>query len=179
MYSSEKYIKDERILQVREAEGKDAKQVLEFLESVSTETDFLSFGVGEFELTEKQEFDYLEKCRNTDNLLYLLGVLDNKIAGILFFSAGSRSRTRHTGELGTSVLNQYWNMGIFSALWDSFLEWCHDGGIIKKINLRVRTDNQRAIKIYKRIGFAIEGTIKKEMFLGGKYYDNYWMGIEL
>jgi RimJ/RimL family protein N-acetyltransferase len=45
--------------------------------------------------------------------------------------------------------------------------------------LRVRTDNQRAILLYERKGFAKEGTIRKEILLDGKYFDHHWMGLEL
>jgi RimJ/RimL family protein N-acetyltransferase len=50
---------------------------------------------------------------------------------------------------------------------------------VKKINLRVRTDNERAIVLYERNGFVIEGTIRKEIFLDGEYFDHHWMGLEL
>ena len=179
MYSIEKYTQDNRSLLIREADGADAGKVLEFLAAISSETDFLSFGPGEFELTEKQEFDYLEKCSNTDNSIYLLALLDEKIVGILFFEAGTRPRTRHAGEMGTSVLQVNWRMGVFSAILDSFLEWCRTGGVIKKINLKVRTDNYKAVNLYKQKGFSIEGTLKKEMYIDGNYYDNFWMGLEL
>ena len=51
--------------------------------------------------------------------------------------------------------------------------------IVKKINLRVRSDNERAIQLYKHKGFIIEGTIRKEIILNGNYYDHHWMGLEL
>jgi RimJ/RimL family protein N-acetyltransferase len=50
---------------------------------------------------------------------------------------------------------------------------------VKKINLRVRTDNQRAIRLYERKGFGIEGTSRKEILLDGSYFDHHWMGLEL
>ena len=78
-----------------------------------------------------------------------------------------------------SVLKQYWRAGIASALMDSLLEWSKQGGIIQKINLRVRCDNLRAINLYKRKGFSVEGTLTKQMFVGGRYYDNLWMGREV
>jgi RimJ/RimL family protein N-acetyltransferase len=51
--------------------------------------------------------------------------------------------------------------------------------VITKIDLRVRTDNQRAIELYQRKGFTIEGTIRKAIWIDGRYYDHYWMGLEL
>jgi RimJ/RimL family protein N-acetyltransferase len=101
------------------------------------------------------------------------------LVGTLSFESGARPRTRHTGEFGTSVLREHWDAGIASALIDSLLEWSKQGGIIRKINLRVRSDNLRAINLYKRKGFSVEGTLTKQMLVGGGYYDNFWMGLEL
>jgi RimJ/RimL family protein N-acetyltransferase len=109
----------------------------------------------------------------------LLAFVEEKLVGTLSFQGGARPRTRHTGEFGTSVLREYWGAGIASALIDSLLEWSKQGGIIRKINLRVRSDNLRAINLYRRKGFSIEGTLTKQMLVGGRYYDNLWMGLEL
>jgi RimJ/RimL family protein N-acetyltransferase len=78
-----------------------------------------------------------------------------------------------------SVRKQYWGFGIGSLMLDALIGWARDIQIVKKINLRVRTDNQRAILLYKRKGFVIEGTIHKEILLDGKYFDHHWMGLEL
>ena len=77
------------------------------------------------------------------------------------------------------VQKQYWGSGIGSHLIDVLLEWAMSTQIIKKINCRVRIDNQYAILLYERKGFVIEGTIKNEIFLNGKFYDLYHMGLQL
>jgi RimJ/RimL family protein N-acetyltransferase len=77
------------------------------------------------------------------------------------------------------VKKKYWGFGIGSLLLDTLLEWAKSNQFIKKINLRVRTDNQRAIKLYEKRGFVKEGTLRKEIFLNDKYYDLLWMGREL
>ena len=179
MYSSEIMTKDERILLIREARGRDARAVLAYLDLISQETDFLTFGPGEFRLTEKEEFDYLEKCRGAENCLYLLVLLNKTVIGTLTFEAGTRPRIQHAGEFGISVLKKYWRIGVASSLIDSLLEWSIDGNIIRKINLRVRADNHRAITLYKLKGFVVEGTLKNEIFINDTYYDNLWMGLEI
>ena len=173
------HLKDGQILVIREAAAEDARALLDYIESVSGESDFLSFGPGEFELTEAQERDFLRDCRAQENQLYLLGLIDDAIVGALSFSAGRRPRVRHTGEFGMSVRKGYWKLGIGSSMIDTLVDWAHTNGVVKKINLRVRTDNQRAIDLYRRKGFVTEGTIRREMRLGGVYYDSHWMGLEL
>ena len=78
-----------------------------------------------------------------------------------------------------SVRKSYWGLGIGSFMLDVLIEWAKGTEIVKKINLRVRTDNQGSISLYERKGFVIEGTIRKDIFVDGKYFDHHWMGLEL
>ncbi len=133
-----------RLLLIREAAAYDAQNVLDFVHSISGETDFLSFGPGEFDLTVSQEESYLRSCLAADNQLYLLALFDETIVGTLNFTGGRRPRIRHTGEFGMVVRQQAWGLGIGGLLLDTLLQWAGESNITK-INLRVRTDNHRAI----------------------------------
>jgi RimJ/RimL family protein N-acetyltransferase len=170
---------DGRALLIREAEVEDAPSVLAYVNAVSGESDFLSFGPGEFDLTEPEEEEFLRRCRATDNQLYLLGEIDDVLVATLAFAGGRRPRLRHSGEFGMSVRREYWGLGIGSWMLDALIEWAREAGIVKKINIRVRTDNRRAIRLYESKGFMIEGTSRKEIFLDGRYYDHHWMRLEL
>ena len=170
---------DGRILVIREASSKDAAVLLEYLSRISQETDFLTFGPGEFLLTKEEEARYLEKINSADNCLYLVALIAAELAGILILEAGSRPRIRHSGELVISVLKEFWGNGIASDLIDALVSWARNGKIIKKINLKVRADNKRAISLYRRKGFLVEGRLKKQIFLKGKYFDNLFMGLEI
>ncbi len=172
-------LKNGCVLFIRAARAEDARAVLDYVGVVSGESDFLTFGPGEFELTEAQEEDYLRKCRDSDNQLYLVGLIADQIASTLSFSAGRRPRVRHSGEFGLSVRKPYWGLGIGSFMLDALIDWAKATQIVKKINLHTRTDNHRAIALYKRKGFVIEGTISRGIFLRGEYFDHYSMGLEL
>jgi len=172
-------LKNGNVLVIRQATADDARAVLDYIEHISGESDFLSFGPGEFELTESQEADFLRQCRASNNQLYILGSIDDTIVSTLVFSAGRRPRVRHSGEFSMSVRKPRWGLGIGSLMLDTLIAWARDTDIVKKINLRVRTDNQRAIRLYERRGFVIEGTIRKAILFNGSYFDHYWMGLEL
>ena len=173
------HLNNGNVLLVREAAAEDARAVLEYVEAVSGESDFLSFGPGEFELTEAEEANYLRTCRDSENQVYILGLIEGEIVASLVFSAGRRPRVRHSGEFGMSVRKRYWGLGIDSFMLDALIDWARATQVVKKINLRVRTDNERALALYEREGFVIEGTIRKQVFLDGTYFDHHWMGLEL
>lgn len=179
MQTRKLHLKNGHVLVIREAAAKDARAVLDYVEAISGESDFLTFGPGEFELTEAEKKDFLRNHRDSDNQLYMLGLIDDTVVSTLTFSAGRRPRVRHSSEFSMSVRKQYWGLGIGSLMLNTLIDWARGTQIVKKINLRVRTDNQRAIALYEGKGFAMEGTIHKEIFLDGKYFDHHWMGLEL
>jgi RimJ/RimL family protein N-acetyltransferase len=172
-------LKNGHLLLIRQAAPGDARALLDYIECIAGESDFLSFGPGEFELTEAEEKEYLRQSQAADDQLYLVGWIGESLVSSLTFSAGRCPRLRHSGEFGLSVRKAYWGLGIGALMLDALVDWAAATGIIKKINLRVRTDNPRAIELYQRKGFVVEGTISRAMRLDGIYYDHYWMGLEL
>ncbi len=85
----------------------------------------------------------------------------------------------HCGGIGMSVRQDHWREGVGSALIDELVRRCYLGRIVKKINLRVRTDNERAIHLYRKKGFKVEGTITMDTCVDGCYYDHHLMGLQL
>jgi RimJ/RimL family protein N-acetyltransferase len=164
---------------IREAAVDDAQALIDFAHSVSGESDFLSFGPGEFDLTVTQQEEYLQNCLDSDNKLYLVALIDRIIVGRLNFIGGRRPRMRHSGGFGMVIQKQVWGLGIGGLMLDTLIQWAGESGIVTKINLQVRTDNHRAMALYQRKGFITEGTLRKEIFLNGQYFDLYWMGLEL
>jgi RimJ/RimL family protein N-acetyltransferase len=167
------------VLIIREALPQDAPRVIAFAEATSRESDFLSFGPGEFGYTDAQERVFIRDCEASNLRLFLLGEIDDELVSVLTFSAGDRPRNRHSGEFGVSVRKAAWGRSIGSLMIDSLISWARSGGVITKLNLRVRTDHTRAIDLYTRKGFTVEGTITRAVRINGQYFDQSWMGLML
>lgn len=162
---------------IRKADKSDAKALIEYLNIIGGESDFLTFGIGQFEKTVEQEEAFISNALNKENALFLVAEINGKIVGNLNFSGGPRERTTHTGEFGISVLKACWGNGIGEELIKYLISWSKNSGIIRKINLRVRIDNTRGISLYKKLGFLEEGTIKRDFLIDGKFYDSLSMGL--
>jgi len=78
-----------------------------------------------------------------------------------------------------SVLKSYWSLGIGKHLIQSLLDWAKDGGIIRKINLQVKEDNEAGKVLYKKLGFHEEGRLTRDFCIDGKLYDSICMGIHI
>lgn len=169
-------VKNKKVI-IREADNKDAKELIEYLNVIGGESDFLTFGTGEFNKSVEQEQDFIENVLENENALFIIAEVNGKIVGNLNFSGGPRKRTEHSGEFGVSVLKEYWGVGIGKELIEYLINWSKDSGIIRKINLRARTDNTRGIHLYKKLGFLEEGIIKRDFLINGEFYDSLQMGL--
>lgn len=174
----EKSINENKLI-IRKATKSDAKAIIEYIETVSGESDYLTFGEGEFSLTVEQQEGFIDKISNQKNALFIIAEVEGKIVGNLSFSGGTKPRILHTGEFGVSVLKEYWGQGIGTKLIKYLIDWAKKSGTIRKINLRVRSDNYSAIQVYKKLGFNEEGLLTREFFINNKFYDSIFMGLTI
>jgi RimJ/RimL family protein N-acetyltransferase len=162
---------------IRKAKTEDAEKLLEYLNTIPNESDNLTFGPNEltFDIEERKAF--INTCENCESRYFVIAEYEGKIIGNLNFSGETKPRTKHKGEFGVSVLKEFWGNGIAYELIKGLIQWAKEGGKIKKINLLVREDNERAVKVYKKLGFEVEGLIKRSFFIDGRYYSAYYMGL--
>ncbi|MFC8687446.1 GNAT family N-acetyltransferase [Brevibacillus porteri] len=164
---------------IRLAELADAEALVAFIHRVSGETDHLSFGSQEWTVTPDEQKENIQRCLEAHNQLCLIAEVDGRIVGNLTFRGGTRSRTQHVGEFGISVLKEFWGSGVGRLLLESLLEWAKQSKVIRKINLKVRSDNDAAIRLYKKLGFKEFGTLTREFMIDDTFYDCLYMGIDI
>ncbi len=164
---------------IRRATGDDAAALLPYWKRIGAETRFLTFGAEGPGTTEPQQRELIEKAEASDNALALVAEDEGEIVGFLTFSGGPRPWTRHAGEFGISVVRSHWGRGIGRQLLDSLLAWAREGGVVRKINLRVHPANIRAITLYESMGFSVEGRLTRETLVGGEFFDCVLMGCPI
>jgi len=120
--------------------------------------------------------------RNIDynEVLAIVAVLESeqRIIGSASLQFSPQEALKHKAELGLSVHDDYQNMGIGTALLNHLI----DVARLKKLSkvwLHVSTANNRAIHLYKKAGFMIEGKLCKESRINGKYRNEYSMALFL
>lgn len=167
---------DKKVI-IRQANKSDAKAIIEYLNIIGGESDFLTFGMGQFGRSVTEEEKFIDNALKKENALFIIAEINGKVIGNLNFSGGLRERNAHVGEFGVSILKKYWGNGIGEELIKYLISWGKRLAIIRKINLRVRTDNIRGINLYKKFAFLEEGTIKRDFLINGKFYDSLLMGL--
>ena len=170
-------LRNGQVLVIRPARREDAARISEYINQIGGESDFLTFGKGGFAVSDEREGDFIEELAGSDHELMLCAWIGDELAGHLVVTGSEKSRIRHVGEMGITVRKKYWGIRVGSELLKYLLKWAEASHVIRKINLRVRSDNERAIRLYQKAGFAEEGRISREILIDGIFYSCIQMGI--
>lgn len=165
---------------IRNATPEDVQAIYVFMDHVDRETTFLAREPGEFELAypPEKEAAFLKHNAESEDCSFLVAEAENgELAGTCGIQWSSdRQRFRHRAEIGISIRQAYWRMGLGRKLLNTQFDWCRQRGITK-LNLEVDTLNSRAIGLYLATGFVIEGTLYRESKMAdGSYRNFYSMG---
>ena len=93
---------------LREAVPKDAKDILSMMEQVNSETEFLALDEAELLLPPETLSEELGYMYESNNNLLLLALNEGTIVGTASVKADSQFRLSHVGEVGISILQEYW-----------------------------------------------------------------------
>ena len=156
-------------IKVRRTEPSDAKGIKEVYEchDAQMHTFFLPY----------PSTDKWEKHLVTmpDNVYAYIAVVDGEVVGSIGFEVCVNPRRRHVASFGMGVKDSAAGQGVGSALMSTVIELADKWLNLKRIELTVFVDNDRAIKLYKKFGFEVEGESPAFAFRNGEYKSVYHM----
>lgn len=161
---------------IRNVSVEDAKSMIEYVNIISSESDNLTYGSGEFNFTVEQEQKYIESMNNNPLNLFIVATINDEIVSIAQIQSNKTIRLSHLGKIALSVKQKYWRKGIGNQMMKTLIQWAKNNNF-KKLNLEVVTTNEGAISLYKKHDFIIEGTNKRSMMIKENYIDTYYMGL--
>ena len=109
-----------------------------------------------------------------ENFCALAAVVDGHVVGACSLRLGY-GRKRHSGHLDISVRDDYAGRGIGTALMAAVIDLAENWLGLTRLELQVYTDNARAIHLYEKFGFEIEGTMRRQALRNGAYVDAHFM----
>ena len=172
-------LKNGKEIIIREATQEDAQAMIKFYNIVGGETDFLSFGKNEFSRSLPDYKNFIKSTKAEHNSIILLATMDDEIISIASITSSQKLRTKHIGTLGIVIAEKHCGFGLGRTLMEELVEWARGNGTTKKIHLVTREDNERAIKLYKKVGFKEEGLLEQDTYINGVYYNTLIMGLML
>jgi hypothetical protein len=163
--------KDGRTFVTRNAREGDADALLRNINSVGAE--------GEFILTERlthnlrQEREWIRGFDNESTVLYVAEV-GGVVVGQVDVRIAAFAKARHVANVGIAIIKPYRGIGIGRALMERALAWMIERGV-EKATLEVFSTNERAIGLYRQLGFEVEGVRKRHYKVRGAYVDDVMM----
>lgn len=105
-------------------------------------------------------------------VISLVATVQGEIVGLVgLHTHPGIPRRQHSAELGLSVQDDWQGRGIGTALLRAALDLADHWLQLRRISLNVFTDNEPAIRLYRRHGFETEGTQRNFAFREGAYVD--------
>ncbi|CAM2963803.1 MULTISPECIES: GNAT family N-acetyltransferase [Vibrio] len=156
-------------VEIRRAEPSDARAIKQIYECKNAYSSTLQLPHPSLTLWEKRTTDV------PDNVFVYVALVDGEIVGNLGFEVCTSPRRRHVASLGMGVKDDVQGRGVGSALLATVIDLADNWLNLKRIELTVYSDNDRAINLYKKFGFAVEGESKAYAFRNGEYVSAYHM----
>jgi ribosomal protein S18 acetylase RimI-like enzyme len=154
----------------------DAEAVLELEKEVLAENEYMISVFEEFEETLEQKRSWIQKILENEREHLIVAEVNGEVVGLIVFRSKSTKRLSHTGSFTAMVKKEYRNQGIGKLLIKELLNWAEQNPLIEKVSLGVLSTNQRAIELYKSMGFTEEGRKMKEVkFSEDLYVDDILM----
>jgi L-phenylalanine/L-methionine N-acetyltransferase len=111
-----------------------------------------------------------------DGVFSLVACANNAVIGQLgLHTFPNTPRRRHVGQIGMAVRDDWQGKGVGTALMHAAIDLADKWLNLSRLELEVYTDNESAIRLYKKFGFTIEGTLVRFAFRDGQYVDTYAM----
>ncbi len=174
-----KYVTKGKEIILRNVEATDAEEIIEILNKIDSETTFLTREPGEFNLTLEEERKFLQSQVVSEVNIMILAEVEGKIVGMCAINGNTKRRLRHSASLGITILKDYWGMGIGRKLMETGISWAKNNGI-SRMELKADTNNHRALALYLKLGFQVEGTLRNDKLLSdGTYRSTYTMALFL
>ncbi len=111
-----------------------------------------------------------------DGLFSLVGCVEQEVVGQLgLHTFPDQPRRRHVGQIGMAVRDDWQGKEVGTALMQAAIDLADKWLNLTRLELEVYVDNAGALRLYEKLGFAIEGTLADYAFRDGQYVDSYVM----
>jgi putative acetyltransferase len=101
---------------------------------------------------------------------------NGEVIGCASLNVHTNPRTRHVGDFAIMVHSEYHSQGVGTALVAAIIDIADNWLMLERVNLEVYPDNEKAIGLYKKFGFKLEGRKINAVIRNGEYIDECIMG---
>ncbi len=166
-------LKNGKTLILRSCEPKDAEAFLDYHHAIASESNFTLLNLELPPDFQKMKAHY-EATRAHPRDLLLHAWDGPRLVGQISLRQESPGHPvfQHVGIFGMSVRKEFSGQGLGRALLEA-MHCFSDASGFERIEARVRTENIRALGLYLRVGYQIEGVRRAMAKIGDSFRDEY------
>ena len=167
--------KTEEILIIRPVDLEDARSIINLHSAIDAESDFMMFGKDERKMTVQGIRKRIGEWKRSLNSGMFVAILNGEFAGFVVLNGGTAPRSKHRAALVIGVLSAYYGKNVGTSLMKKAESFAHEVEI-QRIELTVVENNERAIALYKKMGYNVEGTRPHSLKIGDQFVNELYMG---
>ncbi|MBE7681221.1 GNAT family N-acetyltransferase [Paenibacillus sp. P13VS] len=131
--------------------------------------------VGRTPLTYEQTVNHVEKKRQDGDLLLAIKNEEKRLIGWVFLQNIELEHGR--ASIGILLAPEARGQGYGAPAMKQMIDIGFKQLRLNKIYLTTRGVNEQAIRLYKKLGFVVEGELRKHAFFEGEFHNTYIMGV--
>ena len=159
---------------IRAIRESDGEQFLLLGKLLDEETQFMMLEPGERILTVEEQMQKIKSVLSRDNQIIFVAEHENQLVGYLGAFGGDYRRNRHCAHIVTGIRQSFAGQGIGNRLFAALEKWALDHKL-HRLELTVMSHNERAVRLYQKMGYKTEGIKQDSLWVNGKYVDEYYM----
>lgn len=160
-------------MMIRPIESNDAEEFLELNKRIDA-SGFMLHAPGERKTTVDQQKEAIEGVLSEVRSTFFVAESAGNLAGFIVAFAGKMKRNNHSAYIALGVHDAFYGQGIATSLLERVFEWANEMGI-SRLELTVIKDNEKAINLYQKMGFQIEGEKIHSLMIDGQPANEYYM----
>ena len=162
------------MLTIRDITIDDAAAFLDLCLTLDHETPFMMYEPGERTTTIDQQRGIIAAVIASPNSTIIVADAVEQLAGYVSATGGEFNRIHHSAYIVAGVRKSYAGQGVGTRLFSALDMWA-SANTVRRLELTVRVDNAPAIRLYKGMGYEIEGTKRQSLHVAGDFIDELYM----
>jgi ribosomal protein S18 acetylase RimI-like enzyme len=158
-------------VKVRPARTEDAARLIELMALRAEEPDhYLTYTPDEARIP-IESMQRSIKDHERENSVMLVAEIDGLVVGDLWLRGWPYEPIKHVADLAMGVHSDFRDCGVGTRLVRGAIDFARRSNILHRIELEVFAENRRAVHLYDKFGFKVEGQKRNYCFNRGRYWD--------
>ena len=160
---------------VRKAINTDAAQIIEVMKNAE-QSGYMLYDPGEREVSATGLAKLIEALNRQIKSGFFVAVENDEVIGYLMIQHEKSNRVSHRAGIAVGVHSESRGKGVGTLLFQHIISWAKDVEL-HRLELTVIATNDRAVHLYKKVGFEVEGVKKDSLWVNNEFIDEYYMAL--